>query len=103
MVIMMVVGVDVIVVAGVVVELAADEIVIVGVGVLVVGLGIIPGVIVTVGAALNVPQAERTTAAEQNKKQSFINIGASREISDFWRGISRNLHSNCRHGIRCFE
>jgi hypothetical protein len=30
-------------------------------------------------------------------------MGTSREISDFWRGISRNLCSNCRHGIRCFE
>jgi hypothetical protein len=79
------------VVVGVVVELAADEIVIVGVGVLVVGLVIIPGVIVTVGAALNVPQAERTTAAEQNKKQSFINIGTSREISYFWSGIRLDL------------
>ena len=91
MVIRIVVGVDVSVVVGVVVELAADEIVIVGVGVLVVGLVIIPGVIVTVGAALNVPQAERTTAAEQNKKQSFINMGTSREISYFWSGIRLDL------------
>jgi len=91
MVIRMVVGVDVIVVVGEVVELAAGGIVIVGVGILVVGLVIIPGVIVTVGAALIVPQAERTTAAEQNKKQSFINIGTSREMSDFWRGNRRDL------------
>jgi len=87
MVIRMVVGVDVIVVAGVVVIV----VVIVRVGVLVVGLVIIPGVIVTVGAALNVPQAERTTAAEKNKKQGFINIGTSREMCDFWRGIRRDL------------
>jgi hypothetical protein len=32
---------------------------------------------VTVGAALVVPQAERTRAAEQNNKQSFINMGTS--------------------------
>lgn len=71
--------------------MVAIVVVIVGVGVLVVGLVIIPGVIVTVGAALNVPQAERTTAAEQNKKQSLINIGTSREISCFWSGIRLDL------------
>jgi len=70
-----------------------DDGVVVGVDVIVVvaGRGIVSGVLVTVGAALNVPQAERTTAAEQNKKQSFINIGTSREISYFWRGIRLDL------------
>jgi hypothetical protein len=47
--------------------------------------------IVTVGAGLNVPQAERTTAVKQNKKQSFINIATSREISYFWREIGLDL------------
>ncbi len=72
----MVVGVDVIVNVSVV-DNAVDPVVIVVVGVLDAGLVIIPGVIVTVGAALAVLQAERTTAAEQNKKQIFINMVTS--------------------------
>jgi hypothetical protein len=66
-------------------------VVIICVGVLVAGLVIIPGVIVTVGAALVVPQAERTTAAEQNNKKCFINMGTLREISYFWSGIRLDL------------
>jgi hypothetical protein len=46
---------------------------------------------VTVSAALVVPQAERTTAAEQNNKKCFINMGTSREISYFWSGIRLDL------------
>jgi hypothetical protein len=60
-----------------VVGVGINLVVIVGDGVPVAGLVIIPGVIVTVGAALVVPQAERTRAAEQNNKQSFINMGTS--------------------------
>jgi hypothetical protein len=77
MVISMVVGVDGIVNVGVV-DMADNPVVIVGVGVLDAGLVIIPGVIVTVGAALAVLQAERTTAAEQNNKKVFMNISTSK-------------------------
>ena len=82
---------DVIVVVGVAVDVVVIVVVIVGVGVLVIGLVIIPGGMVTVGAALNVPQAERTTAAEQNDRKGFINMVTSREISYFWRGIRLDL------------
>jgi biopolymer transport protein ExbD len=59
--------------------------------VVVAGLGMASGVIVTIGAVLDVPQAERTTAIEQNRKQSFIKIDASREISYFWSGSRLDL------------
>ena len=60
-------------------------VVIAGVGVLGVGLVTIPGVMVAVDATLGVPQAERITAAKQNSKKGFINMGTSRVISYFWR------------------
>jgi hypothetical protein len=46
---------------------------------------------VTVGGALNVPQAERTKAAEQNDRKGFIYMGTQKEISYFWRGIRLDL------------